>query len=178
MPLHLIRHTRVATPPGLCYGRLDVPLADSFAIEALAVRSALERQFPAGLPELWTSPSQRCQQLALQLGAPLRCDVRLQELNFGAWEGRTWTALDSPATRHWGDNWQSAAPPDGESLPELLARLRAFLEELDGADAVVITHAGPIRALHHLLLGESLEHAFHRAVGFGQYLILAYPHAS
>lgn len=178
MPLHLIRHTRVATPPGLCYGRLDVPLATSFAAEAQAVRHALEQQFPAGLPPLWSSPSQRCQQLARQLGAPVHCDARLQELDFGAWEGRTWAELDSPAARHWGDHWQSAAPPGGESLPELLARLRAVLAELNGADALLVTHAGPIRALHHLLLGEALEHAFQRPVGFGQHLVLAYPCAS
>lgn len=177
MPLHLIRHTRVATPPGLCYGRLDVPLAESFATEALAVRCALNQQFPNDLPVLWSSPSQRCHQLALQLGAPVRCDARLQELDFGAWEGQTWAELDSPAARYWGDHWQSAAPPGGESLPALLARLRAFLAELNGADALLITHAGPIRALHHLLLGEPLERAFQRPVGFGQHLVLAYPPA-
>src|SRR5690606_3084199 len=34
VPLYLIRHTRVGCTPGLCYGQLDVPLAESFAAEA------------------------------------------------------------------------------------------------------------------------------------------------
>lgn len=170
MPLYLIRHTRVGCAPGLCYGQLDVPLADSFAEEVQAVREALARQFPAGLPPIWSSPSLRCRSLAEALGTPFRLDPRLRELDFGAWEGRTWTELDSPEARHWGDNWQTAAPPGGESLPELLARLRAFLAELDHPNALLITHAGPIRALHHLLLGEPLEAAFARPVAHGELL--------
>lgn len=172
MPLCLIRHTRVGCAPGLCYGQLDVPLADSFAEEAQAVREALARQFPAGLPPIWSSPSLRCRSLAETLEAPFKIDARLQELNFGEWEGLTWTELDSPTARHWGDNWQTAAPPDGESLPELLERLRAFLAELGETDAILLTHAGPIRVLHHLLLGEPLEAAFRRPVGHGELLCL------
>lgn len=172
MPLYLIRHTRVGCAPGLCYGQRDVPLADSFAAEAQAVRETLARQFPGGPPPVWSSPSQRCRALADALGSPYRIDARLMELNFGAWEGRTWAELDSPEARHWGDHWQSAAPPGGESLPQLLARLREFLAEIETGDALLITHAGPIRALHHLLLGEPLETAFRRPVGYGQLLRL------
>jgi len=172
VPLCLIRHTRVAATAGLCYGQFDVPLADTFAEEAQAVREALAHQFPAGLPPIWSSPSLRCRSLAETLGAPFRLDPRLRELNFGAWEGRTWVELDSPEARHWGDNWQTAAPPQGESLPELLQRLRNFLAEIDSRDALLITHAGPIRALHHLLLGEALEMAFRRPVGYGELLCL------
>ena len=172
MPLYLIRHTRVGCAPGLCYGQLDVPLAGTFTSELRAIRDTLARQFPNGLPPLWSSPSQRCRALADALGEPYRIDARLMELNFGAWEGRTWAELDSPEARHWGDHWQTAAPPGGESLPELLARLQAFLAEIETGDALLITHAGPIRALHHLSLGESLEEAFRRPVGHGELLRL------
>ena len=172
MPLYLIRHTRVGCAPGLCYGQLDVPLADSFAAEAQAVRNELAQNFPDGLPPVWSSPSRRCRTLPDPLELPYRTDARLMELNFGAWEGRTWAELDSPEARHWGDHWQSAAPPGGESLPQLLARLREFLAEIETGDALLITHAGPIRALHHLLLGEPLETAFRRPVGYGQLLRL------
>lgn len=172
MSLYLIRHTRVGCAPGLCYGQLDVPLADSFAEEAQAVQLTLSAQFPNGLPPVWSSPSLRCRQLADALKAPYRTDARLMELNFGAWEGRTWQELDSPEARHWGDNWQSAAPPAGESLSQLLARLRDFLAEIGTGDALLISHAGPIRAIHHLLLNEPLETAFHRPVGYGELLRL------
>lgn len=172
MSLYLIRHTRVGCAPGLCYGQLDVPLAESFAEEAQAVRNTLAAQFPDGLPPVWSSPSQRCQRLADALAVPYRTDARLMELNFGTWEGRTWAELDSPEARHWGDHWQTAAPPAGESLPELLTRLQDFLAEINSADALLLTHAGAIRAIHHLVLGEPLEAAFRRPVGYGELLRL------
>jgi len=174
VPLCLIRHTRV-TARGLCYGRMDVPLAASFATEAQLVREALTLQFPQGLPPIWSSPSLRCRRLAEALDAPFQLDARLQELNFGDWEGRSWAELDSPAARHWGDNWQTAAPPQGESLAALLDRLRAFLAELDSANAILLTHAGPIRALHHLVTGQSLEAAFRLPVGHGDLILLPRP---
>ncbi|GIZ11663.1 alpha-ribazole phosphatase family protein [Pseudomonas sp. NCCP-436] len=172
MSLYLIRHTRVGCAPGLCYGQLDVPLAKSFAEEAHAVRESLAVRFPAGLPPVWSSPSQRCRALADALLVPYRVDPRLMELNFGLWEGRTWAELDSPQARHWADHWQSAAPPGGESLPELLARLQSFLGSIPHSDVLLITHAGPIRALHHLVVGESLDKAFARPVDHGHLLTL------
>src|SRR5690606_39368627 len=77
-------------------------------------------------------------------------------------------------SRDWSSDVCSSdlAPPGGEALTELLTRLRAFLASIEGGDALLITHAGPIRALHHLVLGESLDEAFRRPVGHGQLLRL------
>ena len=38
MKITLIRHTRVAVPPGICYGQTDVEVAPTFPEEAEAVR--------------------------------------------------------------------------------------------------------------------------------------------
>ena len=45
----LVRHTRSVVPPGVCYGRTEVPLADTFPEEARAVRERL----PWVPPEVW-----------------------------------------------------------------------------------------------------------------------------
>lgn len=172
MPLYLVRHTQVAVMPGTCYGQLDVPLASSFAEEACTVRRRLEHLCADALPPIWTSPSLRCALLAQSLSPDFQSDIRLKELNFGDWEGKSWDEIDSPEARYWGDHWQSAAPPNGESLPQLLQRLSDFINQLNCADAIVITHAGPIRALHHQLLNEPLEQAFARPIGFGEVFCL------
>lgn len=164
MPLYLIRHTRVATPAGLCYGQMDVPVAETFDTEAQQVRAVL----PPRLPPVWSSPSQRCRLLAETLASSLRLDARLKELSFGDWEGRTWAELDSPEARHWGNHWQTARPPNGETLPELVERVGAFLQELPAGDQVIVAHAGPIRVLLHLLTGASLEEVFQRKIGYGE----------
>jgi len=171
-----VRHSRVAVS-GLCYGQLDVPLAASFPAEAEALRADLQQRFGQHLPPIWSSPSQRCLQLAQTLHPQVRLEPRLLELSFGDWEGQRWEQLDGPAARHWGDNWQSARPPGGETLAELLARLQAFLAELSAPDALLVTHAGPIRCLQHLLGGVSLERAFGQPVPCASLLQLPWPDA-
>lgn len=42
MEVWLVRHTSVDVPAGTCYGRSDVPLRDSFEVEAAAVRENLK----------------------------------------------------------------------------------------------------------------------------------------
>ena len=60
----LLRHTKVAVPAGLCYGRSDVPLAPTFDAEAALVSARM----PGGNPFIVSSPSIRCRELALRLG--------------------------------------------------------------------------------------------------------------
>ena len=82
--LYLIRHPRPLIAPGVCYGRLDVAAEDPLPIAA-----ALRALLPAGAP-VWSSPLQRCRLLAGHLRPQPRLDERLQEIDFGDWEGQAW----------------------------------------------------------------------------------------
>ena len=76
MNVILIRHTRIAVPAGLCYGHTDVPLAESFLMDAAAVLAHLPWQ-----PELvLTSPATRCRKLAEYIAgaAPVRSGPALR----------------------------------------------------------------------------------------------------
>lgn len=168
MPLYLIRHTRLHEVEGLCYGRFEPPLAASFNADAAAVR----QQLGAITGTVISSPAPRCQQLARQLTSSFQLDARLQELDFGDWEGRPWADIDSAQARHWGENWQSARCPQGEGLPDLLQRLHAFWRSVAGDNLIIISHAGPLRASLHLLTGLSLQAAFQRPIGFGEIIVL------
>lgn len=149
MGLILLRHPRVDAP-GLCYGRFDPPLAPGH--EDAVVRAAL--QCPPA-ERLLTSPAPRCQGLAAELGAALGLspepDPRLQELDFGAWEGRAWAELPRVETDPWAEDPEHRAPPGGETFAQLRARVRAALA--GHTRTVVVTHAGPIRAAR-ILAGE------------------------
>ncbi|MBR5084320.1 MAG: histidine phosphatase family protein, partial [Prevotella sp.] len=81
MEITLIRHTRVAVPPGTCYGWSDVPVADTFEQEAEVVRQRLhEMPFDA----VYTSPLKRARILAEYCGfANAIADPRLREMNMG-----------------------------------------------------------------------------------------------
>jgi broad specificity phosphatase PhoE len=74
-------------------------------------------------------------------------EPRLAEQDWGEWTGRARAAL---AAEPGGVRWD-AAPPGGESLASVLARVRAWLDELaagDGPDTwAAVTHMGVIQAV-------------------------------
>ncbi|MEY2633267.1 MAG: hypothetical protein RIR00_1921 [Pseudomonadota bacterium] len=144
MKLYLIRHPEPELPPGLCYGRLDVP-----AREVAAAAAGLRPQLPADLP-LWTSPLRRCQELAALLAAAPVVDPRLAEMDFGAWEGRSWQEIGPAALDAWAADLAGYVPPGGESARQVQARALQLVAELEDkgiAAAGFVTHAGVIRVL-------------------------------
>lgn len=149
MALTLIRHTRVAAPEGLCYGRHDVALAQPPEPPFEAVAAAIAQPV-AGVV---ASPASRTaalgRWLAARWGVALALDARWQELDFGAWEGRRWADIPRAESETWCADIERAATPGGESRLALRARVDAALAELHArcrdAHWVVVTHAGPIR---------------------------------
>lgn len=151
----LVRHAPV-TVRGICYGQRDVPTIRT-AIEAATIISAAWDL--AGAPlcdELWSSPWQRTRSVAHALasrwGVPCRVDERLSELAFGDWEGRQFTEIENtdPARlSRWMANYETEAPPGGETLAQLEQRVRAWLRERrdEGRTVLGITHAGVIRSV-------------------------------
>ena len=81
-----------------------------------------------------------------------KVDARLQEQDMGDYSGLTWEQikrLDREQARAWRGG---AAAPGGESARQLWERtIEAALEIAsglpDGADALIVSHSGPIRAL-------------------------------
>jgi alpha-ribazole phosphatase len=167
MKLLLIRHTAVIGNVGLCYGRTDVPLADSFAAEAAAVRAAL----PPPPWTLYASPALRCRLLAETFDVPVVVDPRLGEVDFGDWDGRAWDELPRAALDGWCDDFVYARPPGGESFTDLIVRAEDFVADAarrhpDGT-VLAVTHAGIIRALLAPRRGLSYTDAFGIAVPHG-----------
>lgn len=150
------RHAPVAAH-GLCYGRADLAAVLADADAAARIAAGLAR--PPGA--VWSSPSRRCRGpaalLAARFAAPLGVDPRLHELDFGAWDGLAWADIerdDGDRLRAWTDDWTRAAPPDGETIADLAARVRAWLADLPRAtDHLLVAHAGVVRALAVLLEG-------------------------
>ncbi len=152
----LVRHPPTDLPPGLCYGRLDLPLSPA----GLAMLPGLAARLAAYRPaRVWSSPAARCLALAraAAAGAPLVTEARLWELDFGAWEGLAWEHVPREALDRWAADPLGFAPPDGETGAALLARVGAVAAALRAAaeDAVVVTHGGPLRLLPALLTGRA-----------------------
>lgn len=158
MRVTLIRHTRVAVPPGTCYGWSDVPLADTFEEEAETPRRALQTM---PIERAWTSPLSRARRLAQYCGfADATPDPRLREMHMGAWEMQRYDDIRDEALQRWYDDYMHLPATGGESFPMLRQRVGAFLDELRAMPyrhVAVFTHAGVIVAagLHVHLYDEA-----------------------
>ena len=149
----LVRHTEISKSwKGLCYGASDVPLSDAgrAAIPALARALAVRRP-----TYVYHSGLMRTHQLASDVAetanAVLREDQRFAEMNFGAWEGRSWTDIfatvghDMSQLIHDPDHY---APPDGETAHSMRDRTLQAITELPGDGlSIIVTHGGPISAV-------------------------------
>jgi len=174
MTIHLIRHGATTAADDRCVGHEDVSLSDDGrrAIEQLGATWA-------GPPpdRLVSSDLERAHASAHRLAEPWDVSVeqtdRLRELDFGAWTGRTWDAIEAEEgdrLRDWMGDWVKTAPPEGESFEGLTSRVVGWLEEVqdeapDDATIIAVGHAGPIRALLCHALTLPLNRAFRLRVG-------------
>ena len=165
MSVTLIRHTRPAVDNGVCYGRTDLDVAASFPDD---VRRVLTRIDPFDV--LVTSPLRRCRRLAEEIGASFdvvpQIDGRIQEMDFGAWEGLDWSDIPAAELDEWADDFLHARPHGGESVAMLRARAHEALREfrMSGKKHIVVTHAGVIRAM---MADEDTPASFATTVDYG-----------
>lgn len=155
--LWLQRHAPVVAEHGLCYGATDL---EAHADETLEAARRIAHRLPSGIV-LRSSPLRRCIALAdaivaLRPDLSVQRDVRLAEMNFGAWEGRAWSAIPCEEFDAWTGNFADApAGGHGESVRAFMQRVAAAHDEwLAGeGDALWIAHAGVLRAVTLLQRG-------------------------
>jgi alpha-ribazole phosphatase len=164
MHLTLVRHPKPLAANGLCYGRLDIPCEPEALVLATARLATL-----AARCTVVSSPALRAFSLARKLTSNPSVEPRLQELDFGDWEGCLWQDLGRDAVDHWLNGLPFSAPPNGESLAAMAERLAAWLTSLAGEqDILAITHAGPIRVLQALVKREPLMAYFDRSIPYAE----------
>ena len=161
----LVRHAQPVIATGICYGNLDVA-ADKIATEnaALQLAQSLKSSDPFSSPRLiMVSELQRAQQLAYALQAHLphlsiQVDARLNEMDFGKWEGVAWDAIPQLEYDHWIADFANYRFGGKESCEEMIQRVRAcYLESQarQNHELLWICHAGVIRALQFYLQNNS-----------------------
>ncbi|HPW85022.1 MAG TPA: histidine phosphatase family protein, partial [Rhodoferax sp.] len=101
------------------------------------------------------SPLQRCEQLAqclrgLRPDLAFKIDLRLQEMDFGVWEGVAWGEIPSASMEAWTADFGNHRFGGAESANAVLQRVAQVWDAFRaaGQPAVWITHAGVIRAVN------------------------------
>lgn len=188
MNLWLARHAQPLLEPGICYGATDVAADPALTLQAA---KALACTLPPNV-QVFSSPLQRCQQLALSLQTlrpdlVAQTDARLAEMDFGTWEGRRWDTISPADMAPWTADFGHWRVGGGESVQQLMARVASCWDELRtsatapspsspsstaSAGVCWITHAGVMRAV--ALLSQGIRAPTHTsqwprsALGFGE----------
>lgn len=166
MELYLIRHTKPAVAPGICYGQTDLNPAASFQKEA----DRLSVHLPDTFDQVYSSPLKRCAQLAQRLSKSPIWDEQLMEMDFGAWEMKAWHDIPKEQLEPWMGDFVNVAVPGGESFEQLICRSLAALEEIieQGASQVaIVSHAGVIRIFLGHFLKMNPQNYFDIQVDYG-----------
>lgn len=153
-----LRHGEVAGAAHVYRGRSDAPLTPRGRAQMHAALAAL----PAW-GAVVSSPARRCLDFACEVAAERGMDCRVDadwhELDFGVWEDLRpdqAAARDAEAHAAFVHDPRHHAPPGGETLDALDARVGAALGRLGGTarmPTLVVTHAGAMRAVLAQVLG-------------------------
>lgn len=178
MRIYLVRHPRPEVPAGHCYGRSDLAANEADVERVLA---ALANQGLPGAMPVYASPLARSAVLAQRLSPAPAFDARLAEMDFGAWEMRSWDDIPRSEIDAWSADLLHYRPGGGESVMDVAARVAGFDADIrrEGhAQALIVCHAGTMRLMHSLHLGGTLADAALRAaqaahrIDYGEVMML------
>jgi probable phosphoglycerate mutase len=155
--IHLVRHGHTALIGRVLCGRMPGVNLDKFGCRQMLECAETIMPIPSAIQ---SSPERRAQQsaaiLAWHFGLPVEIVPAFDEIDFGAWTGRTFQELKKdPNWKRWNSHRGASCPPKGESMQSLQRRIVQYLEQLRGDPAdgtiIIVSHAEPIRAalLHY-----------------------------
>ncbi|MFN3524639.1 MAG: histidine phosphatase family protein [Paracoccus sp. (in: a-proteobacteria)] len=153
--MFILRHGEtVWNRSGRFQGRQDSPLTDEGCRQALCQRDILNAY--GSVPDaVYCSPLGRTRQTAgLIFGdrGDIRLDARLQEIDFGLWEGLTRTEVGQQTDDPGASGLWQFASPEGEDFAAISARVAHFLDDLPGP-AIVVTHGTTSQVMRGLCMG-------------------------
>jgi broad specificity phosphatase PhoE len=193
MILTLMRHPPTNAESETCIGQTNVELSPEGRTALIPLAGEACRLRP---DQILCSDLKRCQLLAEAIAARLglfaESDPIWRELSFGTWENRTWSeiqAREPQVLSEWMANFDTVAPPAGESFQQLQARVLKGIERKILCDTgetpvprsemntgrtamphcLVVTHAGVIRAAVSAFSDLPLREAFELAVPYGSH---------
>jgi len=165
--LYLVRHGETAWNAEIkLQGHADIPLSERGKEQASLLAGRLAKK---KISAVYASDLQRASETAQIIAEHHKLAVKqvksLREMNFGAWEGLTWSEINEKfgnLAERWWENPLSINVPEGETLKELALRVNEAIHQFvrnhtDGQEILVVSHGGPLRAFISSILGINLS---------------------
>ena len=180
--IYIIRHGQTEKNKAkVLQGRSDVPLNDAGRQQAAEVRERFERE-GISFDKIYTSPLVRAVETAqivagaaphqIVAGAApqqFEVDSRLIEMDYGPYEGMDLTHPAPEIITFFSDFVHNPAPEGMEPLPEVVARLGTFLEEIRdearGRTILLSTHAIAMKGALEYLTPEAKGSYWSKYIG-------------
>lgn len=147
MDIILIRH-----------GETDENLLSTFSTKSAKLTKEGKNQIARIRPfveslsfdKVYISPLDRTRDSAKILGVEGEIEKKIQEVDFGDFEGKTYNELKELYPKEielWDKDYMKYITPNGESVELAYARVVSFLEELveKDEDTLLVCHAGVVR---------------------------------
>lgn len=172
MTLYLFRHAAVAEAyRGRYNGHLDIPASQGGLMEAKENFQALkEIDFDA----VYCSTLQRAKATleVLQLKKEIIYRHDLREKSWGRHEGKSYDEVVDMEGREYKNFQQWLELLDGQNYQEFIENIALFLSDLaqkSYENVLLVTHAGVIYSIIHLIDKMSLESAFSTNLPYGNF---------
>jgi len=176
MKITLVRHAEVDEAYHKCYnGHIDIGLSAKGKEQAQQLGKDFEdKEFSA----VFCSDLKRCKQTLEHFELDIKpvYTSALREKSWGRHEGMTFDEIIANEDFGYEDFEQWINALDGEEYSEYIKRIEGFFTGFLPANpydnVLVITHAGVIRVLMHILQNITLEEAFCKNFAYANYITL------
>lgn len=147
-------------------GQRDIPLNDLGRRQVLAVSKRLANE---PIKAIYASDLKRAWDTATAIstfhdGVKIDKEIRLREMNFGEWEGLTWSeiqASEPSVIDNWSKYLAEPGPPGGENIVRFARRIQDAIDEIINChpdeNVLVVAHGGTLMVLVCLMLDHPIE---------------------
>ena len=165
MRLYLLRHGQTEwNIEGKIQGKTDIPLNETGLRQARCLAEGMrEREISAVYSSPLLRAAQTAEILAEEKGLSVSVLPEFREVDFGLWEGRSWTEVAAEFHedfRRWEENPAEYMPTGGESRESCRERCRAAMEQILAGtvtDAAIVAHGGILAHVADYLLRNQKE---------------------
>ena len=162
---YLVRHAAHDNVGCFLAGRMEgISLGEAGRAQSKRLAERMRRE---EIGAIHASPRERTKETALAiseacaLGEP-QTDAALDEVDFGAWSGKTFQVLnEDPSWRRWNSLRSLSRTPNGETMLDVQRRVVGLMDRLsagaDGKRLVLVSHADVIKAAVSHVLGLPID---------------------